>query len=141
MDWNDTDPAFVIGNGTGTSDRSNAFEVRKDGQVSVNGGVVHASDKRLKENIEELPYGIEEILQLKPVTYNWKRYPENGRHIGLIAQEVKDVLPELVETGNSEQQYLHLDYTNIIPVLINGLKELKAENDELKARIEVLEAE
>ena len=141
MDWNDTDPAFVIGNGTGTSDRSNAFEVRKDGQVSVNGVVVHASDERLKENIEELTYGIDEILQLRPVTYNWKRYPENGRNIGLVAQDVKDVLPELVSTDRSEHQYLNIDYTNIIPVLINGIKELKAENDELKARIEALESE
>ena len=83
------------------------------------------------------------MMSLKGVSFQWKAeqcedmgFP-NGRHYGVIAQEIEKVLPEVVNTGPGGDKAVA--YTEIIPVIIEAMKELKAENEELKARIEQLE--
>jgi hypothetical protein len=66
------------------------------GNVYVTGNVLQNSDVRLKQDVASLGYGLREVLQLRPVTWNWKDKPNRGRQLGLIAQEVEAVFPELV---------------------------------------------
>ncbi|MBS1565691.1 MAG: tail fiber domain-containing protein, partial [Bacteroidetes bacterium] len=58
-------------------------------------GTVQTSDARLKTNILPLNYGLKEVMQLNPVRYNWKDNPEGDSKIGLVAQEVKEIVPEV----------------------------------------------
>ncbi len=105
-----------------------------------------ASDERLKKNIHPLNNSLNQIMQLKPVEFEWKegidklggtiRYVE-GRQVGLIAQDVQKVLPHLVEEKNG---YLSVEYNlEMQMMLINAMQELKAENEDLKQRVEALE--
>jgi hypothetical protein len=91
------------------------------------------SDQRIKEDILPLSYGLNEILQLKPVSYN--QYDSEiiddtlvlketyKATIGLIAQEVNNSIPESVAVGNDTELW-GLDYTKLIPVLVKAIQEL-----------------
>jgi uncharacterized protein YlxW (UPF0749 family) len=80
------------------------------------------------------------VLTLNGVTYNWrvKEFPDKNfdskTHVGVLAQEVEAVLPEAVETG--EDGYKSVKYSEITPLLIEAVKELKAEKDNLQATVE-----
>lgn len=122
-------------------------------------GVINTSDAREKENIENLNYGLNEIMKLRPVSYNWKTHPQLGRKIGFIAQEVKPVLAEVVQTGElkeasqnagadatAETDRLGIYYSDIIPVTVKAIQEqqaeielIKKENDALKQKNAQLE--
>tara|TARA_R110002124_G_scaffold5301_1_gene33024 strand:- start:37827 stop:39965 length:2139 start_codon:yes stop_codon:yes gene_type:complete len=94
------------------------------GQVAVGGSIVHSSDRRLKRDIETLPYGLKEVLQLAPKQYFWKnRGEQTHKSLGLIAQEVQPIISELVHTANDENQTLSVSYTELIPVLIHAIQE------------------
>jgi len=120
-------------------------------------GAAHAtsfptsSDARLKKNVQPLSNVVEKIERLRGVTFDWnERYEALGRstgkrEIGVIAQEVEAVFPELVTTWGDES-YRAVDYGRPTGVLIEGIKEqqaqirdLRAQNSELKARLEALE--
>jgi hypothetical protein len=109
-------------------------------RLDVNGNVrgwsfIATSDARLKEQIAPLEYGLEEVLQLRPVTWKWKSRPEESVQVGLIAQEVEKVLPELVTKGKSEEDMRGLNYTGLLPVLIKALQQQQAALQEQKATI------
>jgi hypothetical protein len=83
-----------------------------------------ASDESLKTNIAPLTYGLNEVLQLAPVFYNWKDTEKMGtqKEIGLIAQQVQSIIPEVI--GENFDGTLSLDYPKLVAVLINAIKEL-----------------
>ena len=82
------------------------------------------SDKRLKNNIKSITYGLNEILSLNPVTYFYNvGNTSDRRRIGFIAQEVKLVLPEAVADYESDSTYLSITYSDIVPVLVKGIQE------------------
>jgi hypothetical protein len=92
------------------------------------------SDERLKKNITPITYGLKEVLALNPVMYNMKTEDDSKKkHIGLIAQEVKSVVDELVADIDEENQYYGLAPQEIVPILIKAIQELNS-------RIVVLEA-
>lgn len=136
--WTAADPVFVIGNGTSTA-RGNAFEVRKDGSVYVNGTLVHTSDERLKTNINPLGSVLVKIDNIEPVRFEFKNKSTHpaGTHIGLIAQNIQKEFPELVTEASNG--YLSLDYSHITAVNMQAIKELKAENDALKDQVKALQ--
>lgn len=109
------------------------------GDVRVGGTIVHSSDRRLKKDISSLSYGLETVLQLNPVEYNWKNRVQDHKSFGLIAQEVQPIIKNIVHIADDEAKTLSVSYTELIPVLINAVKELKAENDALRSRVETLE--
>ncbi|WJZ47901.1 tail fiber protein [Synechococcus phage DSL-LC03] len=86
------------------------------------------SDISLKTNIEPLEGSLAKILSLRGVEYD--RVDREKHQIGLIAQEVEEVLPEIV--SETDKGLKTVEYTSIIPILIEAIKELKAEIDELK---------
>ncbi len=98
-------------------------------------GSINTSDARDKTNIRNLNYGIKEIMQLRPARFTWKNKEERGDKLGLIAQELQKVLPEVVrgyeykkngKTGVTEKvpvERLGVMYADIIPVLISGMQQ------------------
>jgi hypothetical protein len=120
LDDNDNEAGvFRIRNGGDTD----VFTVNESGNVRVNGNVVHNSDKRLKTTIENLNYGLKEILQLQPKQYYWKNQEQNKKSLGLIAQDVQTIINEIVTTQDDEMKTLGVSYTQLIPVLIKAIQE------------------
>ncbi len=111
-------------------------------RLTVNGSISAtafnvSSDRRLKTNINGLQYGLKEILALQPVSYNWKVTPSTDKQLGLIAQDAKKVIPEIV-SGNEDTGTLSINYSELVPVLINAIKEQQQQIDNLKKDIELL---
>jgi hypothetical protein len=90
------------------------------------------SDGRLKENVESLENSLDKVTRLRGVSFTWKSNPEYGKRIGFIAQEFEKVMPELVFT-NEADGYKGINYAEVSAVLVEAVKELKAENDRLKS--------
>lgn len=89
------------------------------------------SDSRLKKNIIPLSYGLAEVLQLTPVKYDYVvDESDSSNRMGFIAQDVKPVIPEAV-TG-SEETFYGLSATELIPALVNAIKQLEARVAELE---------
>jgi len=99
--------------------------------VYATNGTINTSDRRLKTNIIDLNYGIKEVMALRPVSYNWKDKPNSNHKIGLIAQETREVVPEVVR-GDESKETLGINYAELVPVLINAIKEQQEQIDELK---------
>ncbi len=117
-----TSSLFQVGNGTSVG-RSNAFTVYQSGNALLAGTLTQSSDRRLKKDIEDLNYGLSEILALSPKAYNWKNREQDYKSMGLIAQEVQSVIKELVHTADDENKTLSVSYTELIPVLIKAIQE------------------
>ena len=92
------------------------------------------SDRRLKTNIKSTNE-LDKLLELNPVTYNWKK--GNTKDIGLIAQEVDEIYPHLVDKSNEET--LQMNYIGLVPILLSGIKEQQKMIDSLEERIKKLE--
>jgi len=91
-----------------------------------------SSDARLKTDIKNIPDALVKISQINGVTYLRTDTPETVRHTGVIAQEVEAVLPEVVAIGLDG--YKVVAYGNMIGLLVEAIKELKAEVDALKGK-------
>ncbi|MFM2362007.1 MAG: hypothetical protein RLZZ316_909 [Bacteroidota bacterium] len=111
---------------------SNGTSSKRWSVVYAANGTIQTSDVRLKTNITNLQYGLKEVLQLQPVAYDWK--DNSGHKIGLIAQEVRKIVPEVV-LGDEAKENLGMNYAELVPVLINSVKELKTEITELQKQI------
>lgn len=100
-----------------------------------------ASDVRLKTNIRQLANVLERVDKIRGVSFNWNEVSKDPVdptvNIGVIAQEVETVFPEAVT--NSDNGYKAVNYNALTAVLLQAVKELKAENDALKQRLEALE--
>lgn len=98
-----------------------------------------SSDVRLKRNVEPITDGLQKIAGLNPVTFEWKDDSGGGR--GFIAQEVQKVIPEMVGKNryNDGQEYLDIGYSELYPLLVSAIKELKARNERLEKRLDCLE--
>ena len=102
------------------------------GNATFNGDVVIQSDARLKSNIVSLGATLHKLLQIDGKSYEMK-----GRQkIGVLAQEIQEVFPELVTKDGDEM--LAVNYQGLVPVLINGLKEQQKEIDELRELVQKL---
>jgi len=114
--------------GIGTSSPSEKLQV--NGNVLAN-GFYYSSDERLKENIVQIDNAISIVESLEGVSFNWK---ENGEEsIGLIANDVEKILPEIVSTDN--QGYKSIQYANLVAVLIEAVKEQQKQIDELQEKL------
>jgi hypothetical protein len=90
--------------------------------------VLLTSDSRLKKNIEDIPLGLAQINQLRPVAYDMRR--DDSHQFGFIAQEVQSIFPDLVMDG----AYLSLNYIGIIPVLTKAVQELDIKISDIDAQ-------
>jgi exoribonuclease II len=98
----------------------------------------YSSDKNLKTNIETIPNALEMLDGIRGVYFDWnetaqRMYPDRTeRDIGVIAQEIEEVLPVLVQTRDNG--YKAVKYEKMVAFLIQAVKELKAEVAELKSK-------
>jgi hypothetical protein len=129
--------AFVIGNGTQWNATSDAFVVYFNGNATLSGDLTINSDERLKENIQPLGSTLNKLNQIEGWTYSLKKDEEHTPKIGVLAQEVQAVFPELVTEGGDG--ILSVNYQGLVPVLINAINEqdakiaaLEAQNAEIK---------
>ena len=100
------------------------FWVNGNGVATLTGTLFQNSDCRLKTKIKDLGYGLSEVLQLQPKQYFWKdREEQEQASLGLIAQEVENIIPNIVHIGADDKKTLSLSYIELIPVLINAIKE------------------
>jgi hypothetical protein len=113
---------------------SSATQVHVDGNGKL---WKYSSSRRYKENIRKLNAEPDHILQLKPVRFEWKT--TGGEDIGLIAEDVENVIPDLV-IYDGEGRPDGVKYDKIAIYLLGVVKNLKTENEELKKRIEALES-
>ena len=107
-----------------------------DNTLRVDGDIIafHSSDRRLKDNIELIPNALDKVTSISGNTFNWNENTENeGKgDTGVIAQEVEALdLPGVTTTR--ENGYKAVRYEKLIPLLIEAIKELKAEVNELKS--------
>ena len=133
--------AFVIGNGDidsstgkGGDNPSNALIISYDGNATLANNLTINSDARLKSNIVTLGSTLSRLLLIDGKSYTMKAN-ESISKIGLLAQEVQSVFPELVKTANNSEGTLSVNYQGMIPVLLNAIKEQQAQIKELKALI------
>jgi hypothetical protein len=100
--------------------------------------IAFASDERLKENIQPLDNALDKVLALSGFTYNFNEigkslgFDTTITYVGVSAQEVQVVLPEAVKPAPADPNYITVQYEKIVPLLIEAIKELKAEINELK---------
>ena len=107
-------------------------------ELDVNGiitatNVYYTSDLRLKDNINDLSNSLEKICAIRGVEYTWKRDDTKKLQCGVIAQEVNMIIPEAVNTSNPDT--LTVNYNAIIGHLIESIKTLKQEVDNLKSQL------
>lgn len=97
---------------------------------------VSSSDIRMKKDIEPLAYGLPEVLRMNPVSYNWIDSEEKGeqREIGLIAQDIQEIIPEVI--GTNVDEMLSLDYAKLVSVLVNAIKAQNKRIDDLESRLD-----
>ncbi len=123
--------ATDLGTGVGVGGTFPGVKLFVDGDICATGIIGPCSDIRYKKNIETIEDPIEKISKLRGVAFDWKRdeFAERNfsddRQLGLIAQEVREVLPEVV--GQGDDGYYFVDYSRLTPVLIEAVKKQQAE--------------
>jgi hypothetical protein len=131
---NPTEKLHVVGNAmitaVGAGTFSNNLNITSDGTLTT-----ATSDEKFKYNIRPLNYGLETLLQLKPVNFQWIEGEEED--LGFIAQDVAEIIPEAVNTNwNSD---LLFRYESLIPILTKAIQEQQALIKALEQRIINLE--
>lgn len=122
------------------------LELAADDAAKPNGGVWTASsDRRLKQNIKKYTDGLEEILKINTVTYNYNSksgYATDKEYVGIIAQEMQEIAPYMVRKMNPEKNdYLGFDGTPLTFMLVNAVQEQQEIIDAQEKRIAELEGE
>ncbi len=116
------------------------FKIASNGNITAAGVINFTSDKRLKKNITQLENVRPKLSLLNGYNYNWKdKTSSDRRQIGLLAQEVEKIYPELVETN--ENGFKSVNYIGLIPVLLEGIKDLQKQIDDKNVDIYQLKAE
>lgn len=129
----------------------------KWGAVWAAVGTIQTSDETVKKNIQPMHYGLDQVMQLKPVSWQWKdeRIPY-GTSLGFLAQDMEKIVPEIVvkptaadfeecarrkkENGAEGQPTMGMKYAELIPVLTKAIQEQQAMIEELNAKIKKLES-
>ena len=119
----------------------NTYSIGKTGATwsavwSAN-GAIQTSDSRYKTDIHPLLLNMHQAMLLHAVQYHWLSNATGARKIGLLAQEVKEIIPEVV-TGNEFNEHLGINYTELIPVLVNILQQQQAQLTLLKQTLDQL---
>ncbi|MFT3934509.1 MAG: tail fiber domain-containing protein [Chitinophagaceae bacterium] len=147
-----TDDGFV-----GIGCTSPNYRLQVVGDIAASGGTLRAasavistsitacSDIRYKKNIAPISGALDNVMKLQGVTYNWKtsEYPDNyftdKNQLGIIAQELEKIYPELVETDT--KGYKTVDYSKMAPVLIEAIKEQQGRIATQQAQIDALKSD
>ncbi|NND62132.1 MAG: tail fiber domain-containing protein, partial [Flavobacteriaceae bacterium] len=128
--------------GVNTSAPAFTFEVNGNAAKPGGGSWTNASDRRLKKNIKSFDQGLETILKIEPVTYQYNQlsgFNENTSYVGVIAQELQKVAPNMVTTYTREnEEFLAVDNSSMTYLLINAVKSQQEEIETLKEELSQL---
>jgi hypothetical protein len=131
--------------GIGTT--SPSYTLHVNGSVAGTSAYNNLSDKRFKKDIEPIKNALDKVLLLEGVTYNWNldttvigdKNLDSLNHIGFVAQDIEKILPQVVTTANDKDKTKSVAYSDIVPVLTEAIKELSAQIEILKSKIQTLE--
>ncbi|NOT37709.1 MAG: tail fiber domain-containing protein [Saprospiraceae bacterium] len=95
----------------------------------------NGSDIRMKKEIQPLQMGLNVINKLNAYSYKWKEesMDDGFRHFGIMAQDLKEIVPELVREANDDHKTMSVNYTGLIPILLNAVKEQQQQINEMKS--------
>jgi hypothetical protein len=119
------------------------FNMASDGTFHAEADVVAYSqttnsDRKLKENINPIQYGLKEVLEINPVKYKWIEKRGGKEDIGVIAQDIEKIIPEIVQENkalNSNEMIKSVDYGKMVAVLIKAVQEQQQQINELKEKL------
>jgi hypothetical protein len=152
--WIDTSQNMLVG----YTSSNGSYKLQVNSQIFATSSSIATSDGRFKENVLPISSGLDIIDSLNPVSFDWKEHPVHnfveGKTVGFIAQEVKEALKDyewvdnIIKTNTTEavldeegnevtpaEEFLGIAESNIIPLLVAAVKELRAEVNTLKAQI------
>lgn len=127
--------------GIGTNNPTVRLQVA--GDIIAN-SIAGSSDKRFKTNIFPIDKPLQKVLQLRGVTFDWKtkEFPERtfseDRSLGFIAQEVEQVLPEVVQAEKTAEGYKSVQYDKVVALLVEAIKEQQKQINYLKRQVKQL---
>jgi hypothetical protein len=117
----------------GWSAGADLFQMDMSGNLTMKGDVIAFSDARVKTNVQTIEGALEKTLKLRGVTYNRIDHSDTSTKLGVIAQEVLEIIPEVVSQDNNGTY--GVSYGNIVGLLIEAIKEQQAQIDDLKKRL------
>ena len=121
--------------GGGAGDVLNAT-MHPNAAVTFAGTVIESSARELKQDIQPLTDPLDKIMAMQGVSFKWKNKEHLGTDIGMVADEVSQVIPELVSYQNDEPK--GIKYSKMVSLLIEGMKEQQTQIEELKAEIKAM---
>jgi hypothetical protein len=132
----------------GYTSSNGSYRLQVNSQIFATSTSIATSDVKFKKNVKEITGGLNMIDSLRPVQFDWKKNKTHnfveGKTVGFIAQEVQEALKDYEWVGNlvksnyneeTKEEFLGLAESNIIPLLVSAVKELKAEIVELSGMI------
>jgi hypothetical protein len=121
-----------IGIGEGTSKSKNILTVQRNSETDpIADSWTTYSSRRWKTNIKPIENALDKVQRLSGVAFDWKK---NGEHdVGLIAEDVSQVVPEAVAFEPNGKDAKSLDYARLVPILIEAIKEQQKQIEELRA--------
>jgi hypothetical protein len=119
------------------------FRFETDGDFHADADVIAystsvGSDRKLKKNIKDTPYGLSDVMKMRAVEFDWKEKRKGVHDIGVIAQEVEKIIPEVVKEVNdlkSDETHKVVDYAKLSSVLIKAIQEQQEQINELKDKL------
>ena len=127
--------------GMGTSNPTVRLQVA--GDIIAN-SIAGSSDSRFKTNILPIENPLQKVLKLQGVTFDWKtkefpnRMFSENRALGFIAQEVEQVIPEVVQTENSTEGFKSVQYDKVVALLVEAIKEQQKQIEQLQQEVKEL---
>ena len=110
---------------------STLLTIASNGNLTASGNVTAYSDARLKTNVQTIENSLDKTLKLRGVSYE----RDGKKNIGVIAQEIREILPEVVHEADDEQKTLSVSYGNVVGLLIEAIKELNAKVEDLQNQL------
>ncbi len=134
--------------GINGSSTSSSYGLYVTGAIYATGDIVGSSDERLKKNINTIECGLDKVLRMRGVTYEWKDKEATGLdenkskntnttpvRMGVIAQEILDIVPEAVVYDKENDRY-GVEYGHLTGLLIEAIKDLNAKVEDLERKLE-----
>lgn len=133
----------LVINGITQPAADNAFTMgsaaRRWTTVYATNGVINTSDARLKSNIQQLNYGLNEVMEMNPISFDWKEGGDSK--IGFLAQDLHQIIPEVVFQPENPEAYWGVNYPDLIPVLVSAIQEQQETIEDQEERLSKQEQE
>ena len=133
---------FFLSDGGTNNDTNQEFAMYASGNFHADADVIAysssvGSDIKLKKNVEDISYGLDDVLKMRAVEFDWKEKRQGKHDIGVIAQELEKIIPEVVQEVDTlktdGETHKVVDYAKLTSVLIKAIQQQQEEIELLKA--------